>query len=67
MAPSDQMHRSDYRVAMGHGFKQIADTFVGLWAIGPEAILQLIGELLLQICCRCNNEGETVQFVIVVN
>ena len=67
MAPSEQMHRSDYRVAMGHGFKQIADTFVGLWAIGPEAILQLIGELLLQICCRCNNEGETVQFVIVVN
>jgi hypothetical protein len=67
MAPSDQMHRSDYRVAMGHAFKQIADAFVGLWAIGPEAILQLMGELLLQICCRCNNEWETVQFVIVVN
>ena len=67
MAPPDQMHRSDYRVAMGHGFKQIADAFVGLWAIGPEAILQLMGELLLQICCRCNNEWETVQFVIVVN
>jgi len=58
MAPSDQMHRSDYRVAMGHGFKQIADAFGGLWAIGPEAGLQLMGELLLQICCRCNNEGK---------
>ena len=33
MAPSDQMHRSDYRVAMGHGFKQIADAFVGF---GPS-------------------------------
>jgi hypothetical protein len=52
---------------MGHGFKHSADAFARVWATGTEAGLQLMGERLLQIFCRCNNEGETVQFMIAAN